>query len=36
VTVPPADLPIFACARIHELDLAHDGALFDELATLED
>lgn len=35
VTVPLADLLIFACARIHGLEVAHDDAHFDELATLE-
>lgn len=35
VTVPLADLLIFACAKTHGLDLAHDDAHFDELATLE-
>ena len=36
VTAPLADLLIFACARIHGLDVAHDDAHFDELAKLED
>jgi predicted nucleic acid-binding protein len=35
VTVPLADLLIFACAKIHRLDVAHDDAHFDELAKLE-
>jgi predicted nucleic acid-binding protein len=35
VTVPLADLLIFACARIHEVDVARDDAHFDELAKLE-
>jgi predicted nucleic acid-binding protein len=35
VTVPLADLVICACARIHGLDVAHDDAHFDEVATLE-
>ena len=35
VTVPLADLLIFACAKIHGLDLAHDDAHFDELSRLE-
>jgi predicted nucleic acid-binding protein len=35
VTVPLADLVIFACARIHGLDVAHDDTHFDELAKLE-
>jgi len=34
LTVPMADLLIFACAKTHELDLAHDDAHFDELAKL--
>jgi predicted nucleic acid-binding protein len=35
VTVPLSDLLIFACARIHALEVAHDDAHFDELAKLE-
>jgi predicted nucleic acid-binding protein len=35
VTVPLADLLIFACAKAHALDLAHDDAHFDELTGLE-
>ena len=35
VTVPLADLVIFACAKIHGLDLAHDDAHFEQLAKLE-
>ena len=35
VIVPLADLVIFACARIHGLDVAHDDTHFDELAKLE-
>jgi predicted nucleic acid-binding protein len=35
VTVPLADLLIFACARTHGLDIAHDDAHFDDLAKLE-
>jgi predicted nucleic acid-binding protein len=35
VTVPLADLLIFACAKIHELDLAHDDAHFEQLAKVE-
>jgi predicted nucleic acid-binding protein len=35
VTVPLADLLIFACSKIHGLDLAHDDAHFDELTKLE-
>jgi predicted nucleic acid-binding protein len=34
VTVPLADLLIFACARAHGLDVAHDDAHFDQLAKL--
>ena len=35
LTFPLADLVIFACARVHELDVAHDDAHFDGLATLK-
>ena len=35
VTVPLADLLIFACANIHGLDVAHDDTHFDALAELE-
>jgi predicted nucleic acid-binding protein len=35
VTVPLADLLIFACARRHGLNIAHDDTHFDELAKLE-
>ena len=35
VTVPLADLLIFACAKTHGLDVAHDDGHFDELAKLE-
>ena len=35
VTVPLADLLIFACAKIHGLDLAHDDAHFTDLEQLE-
>jgi predicted nucleic acid-binding protein len=35
VTVPLADLLIFACAQEHGLDLAHDDAHFEQLAKLE-
>ena len=35
VTVPLADLLIFACAKVHGLDVAHDDTHFDELAKLE-
>jgi predicted nucleic acid-binding protein len=35
VTVPLADLLIFACATIHGLEVAHDDTHFDELLKLE-
>jgi predicted nucleic acid-binding protein len=35
VTVPLADLLIFACAKIHGLEVAHDDTHFDELSKLE-
>jgi predicted nucleic acid-binding protein len=35
VTVPLADLVIFACAQVHGLDLAHDDGHFDDLAGLD-
>lgn len=35
VTVPLADLLVFACAKIHGLDLAYDDAHFEQLARLE-
>lgn len=35
VTAPLADLLIFACAKEHRLDLAHDDAHFEQLAKLE-
>ena len=34
-TVPIADLLIFSCATVHELDLAHDDAHFEQLAALD-
>jgi predicted nucleic acid-binding protein len=34
VTVPLADLLIFACASVHELEIAHDDAHFEALAKL--
>jgi predicted nucleic acid-binding protein len=34
ITVPLADLVIFACASVHGLDLAHDDAHFEALAKL--
>jgi predicted nucleic acid-binding protein len=36
VSVPLVDLLIFACAKIHGLEVAHDDAHFDELAKLEE
>ena len=33
--VPLADLLIYACARTHGLDIAHDDTHFDDLAKLE-
>jgi predicted nucleic acid-binding protein len=35
LTVPLADLLIFACAKIHGLEVAHDDTHFDELLKLE-
>jgi predicted nucleic acid-binding protein len=35
LTVPVADLLIYACARLNGLDVAHDDSHFDELAKLE-
>ena len=35
ITVPLADLLIFACAKVHSLDIAHDDTHFDEMAKLE-
>ena len=35
VTVPLADLLIYACAKIHALGVAHDDTHFDELMKLE-
>jgi predicted nucleic acid-binding protein len=35
LTVPLADLLIFACATNHGLELAHDDTHFDELMKLE-
>jgi predicted nucleic acid-binding protein len=35
LTVPVADVLVFACAKIHGVDLAHDDRHFDELAKLE-
>ena len=35
VTIPLADLLIFACAKIHGLEVAHDDTHFDELTKLD-
>jgi hypothetical protein len=35
LTVPLADLLIYACAKLNELDVAHDDSHFDVLAKLE-
>ena len=35
VTAPLADLVIYACAKVHDLDLAHDDAHFESLARIE-
>lgn len=35
LTVPLADLLIFACATLNGLDVAHDDSHFEELATLK-
>jgi predicted nucleic acid-binding protein len=35
VSVPLADLLIYACATIHGLEVAHDDSHFDELTKLE-
>lgn len=35
VTVPLADLLIYACATIHGLELAHDDIHFDELTKVD-
>jgi predicted nucleic acid-binding protein len=35
VTVPLADLLIFACANVHGLEVANDDAHFDDLKKLE-
>ncbi len=34
-TVPLADLLVFACAKTHRVDVAHDDEHFDALAKLE-
>ena len=35
ITVPLVDILVFACAKIHGVDVAHDDAHFDELEKLE-
>ncbi len=35
VTAPLADLLIFACAKVHDLDLAHDDGHFVQLEQLD-
>ena len=35
VTVPLADLLIFACAKMHGLEIAHDDTHFDELMRVD-
>ena len=35
VTAPLADLLIFACSKVHDLDLAHDDMHFAQLARLD-
>jgi predicted nucleic acid-binding protein len=35
LTVPVADVLIYACARLNGLDVAHDDSHFDELAKLD-
>lgn len=35
VTTPLADLVIFACAKVHRLDLAHDDGHFSQLEPLD-
>lgn len=35
VTVPIADLLVFACAKVHGLELAHDDRHFDQLAQID-
>ncbi len=35
VTAPLADLLIFACAKLNDLEIAHDDEHFDALAKLE-
>jgi len=35
ITVPLVDILVFACAKAHGVDVAHDDAHFDELEKLE-
>jgi predicted nucleic acid-binding protein len=35
ITVPLVDILVFACAKVHGVDIAHDDAHFDELEKLE-
>jgi predicted nucleic acid-binding protein len=35
ITVPLVDILVFACAKVHGVDVAHDDAHFDELEKLE-
>ena len=35
ITVPLVDLLVFACAKVHGVEVAQDDAHFDELAKLE-
>ena len=35
ITVPLVDILVFACAKVHGVDVAHDDAHFDELEKIE-
>jgi predicted nucleic acid-binding protein len=35
ITVPLVDILVFACAKVHGVDVAHDDAHFDEFEKLE-
>ena len=35
ITVPLVDILVFACGKVHGVDVAHDDAHFDELEKLE-
>jgi predicted nucleic acid-binding protein len=35
ITVPLVDILVFACAKVHDVDVAHDDAHFEELEKLE-